>query len=547
METKRYLIVLLCALSLLTARAQERIYVATDRGAYLAGDRVFCSLFCVGEKGEMSDFSAVSYLELISADGTSAEAKIGLFNGRGAGSFLIPAGTPTGNYLLIAYTAASGPDPKGARLISVFNASSTARVKDGVRIVPKDQWKAPVTAEKTDSDLLLTAPKRAPAGSKMTLKVEAPAGSDIVLSVSHDDALVPDDGKSLEAFLGFKKATPGNRKGEYEGEIVLAQVEGLDRAALQNNTDQVTAFLSSAGDPSNVFIGRSDTEGQIRFFTSNIYGNRELVCEVVSMSGQSCHISFSTPFLHPDTGTLPALSLCSVQQEALEARKEALKAEAKMESMDTLLRFMPKREDMLLAGIPVIRYHLDDYTRFPTVREICTEFIPELQFVRRDGRWRIRMTMEDATSSRKFQLDNILVLMDGVVLTNHGMLEDFDAMLLEDVDIYRQAITLGEVSYNGVVNFISKKNYVTALHFPENVRVVDYMGVSYPVAYPGETLPSGKDVRQLLYWNPALEIPEQGCSIPIQLPSYSGDFRITAEGWTPDGKPVSATVRFNTY
>ena len=545
MKTKRILILLLIALSL-TARAQERIYVATDRSAYLAGDRVFCSLFCVGEKGEMSDFSAVSYLELISTDGTAAEAKIGLFNGRGAGSFLIPAATPTGNYILIAYTAASGPDPKGARLVSVFNASSTARVNDGVRIVPKSDWKAPVTAEKSNPLLSISAPKQAPAGSRMNLTLNAPAGSDLVLTVSHDDALVPDDGKSLESFLGFKKATPGSRKGEYEGEIILAQVEGLDRAALQGD-EQVTAFLSSAGDPSNVFIGRSDTDGQIRFFTSNIYGNRELVCEVVSMSGQSCHISFSSPFLHPDAGTLPALSLSAAQQDALEARKAALKAEAGMESMDTLLRFLPKREDLLLAGIPVIRYHLDDYTRFPTVREICTEFIPELQFVRRDGRWRIRMTMEDATSSRKFQLDNILVLMDGVVLTDHGMLEDFDALLLEDVDIYRQSVTLGEISYNGVVNFVSKKNYVTALHFPENVRVVDYMGVSYPVAYPGETLPKGKDIRQLLYWNPALEVPEEGCSIPLQLPSYSGAFRITAEGWTPDGTPISATVRFNTY
>ena len=88
---------------------------------------------------------------------------------------------------------------------------------------------------------------------------------------------------------------------------------------------------------------------------------------------------------------------------------------------------------------------------------------------------------------------------------------------------------------------------MTALHFPENVRVVDYMGVSYPVAYPGETLPKGDDIRQLLYWNPALEIPESGTyTVPLQLPSYRGTFRITAEGWTPDGKPLSASVRFQT-
>ena len=116
-NNKYCLILLLCfALSLLTARAQEKLYVATDRGAYISGDRVYFSLFCVDGEGRQSDFSAVSYLELISTDGTVAEAKAGLFGGRGAGSFQIPASAPTGNYLLVAYTATGKAVPEGSRL-----------------------------------------------------------------------------------------------------------------------------------------------------------------------------------------------------------------------------------------------------------------------------------------------------------------------------------------------------------------------------------------------------------------------------------------------
>ena len=58
MKNKFCLILLLSALTLLTARAQEKLYVATDRGAYISGDRVFFSLFCVDETGRQSDFSA---------------------------------------------------------------------------------------------------------------------------------------------------------------------------------------------------------------------------------------------------------------------------------------------------------------------------------------------------------------------------------------------------------------------------------------------------------------------------------------------------------
>ena len=542
-NNKYCLILLLCfALSLLTARAQEKLYVATDRGAYISGDRVYFSLFCVDGEGRQSDFSAVSYLELISTDGTVAEAKAGLFGGRGAGSFQIPASAPTGNYLLVAYTATGKAVPEGSRLLSIYNTTSTARVKDGVTIVPQGQWSAPETKEQYDEKLVLSFPRDAKAGRVESLRINAPAGTDIALSVSREDGLATPDGKSLEAFLHGKKAAPTTHSGEYEGEIIVAQVEGLERSATGH--DQVTAFLSSAGSPSNVYIGRSDTDGQIRFFTNNIYGNLELVCEVASMSGRSCHISFASPFAHPESGPLPVLELSPAQQGALEARKAALKAES-AQNPDTLVRFLPKRNDLLLAGISPIRYHLDDYTRFPTVREICVEFVPELQFVKRDDRWRIRMYTGDAASSRQFLLDNILVLMDGVVLTDHGMLEDFDAMLLEDIDIYDQAITIGEITFNGIVNFITKKNYVTALHFPENVRVVDFMGVSYPVAYPGDTEPTGE--RQLLYWNPALEVPEEGCSVDIHLPSVSGTFRVSAEGWTPDGEPVRSEFLINTY
>ena len=76
----------------------ERIYLSTDRSVYLAGDAVWCSLTCLDENGRFSNASAVSYVELVSTEGTACTAKIGLLEGRGAGSFRIPVTTPTGTY-----------------------------------------------------------------------------------------------------------------------------------------------------------------------------------------------------------------------------------------------------------------------------------------------------------------------------------------------------------------------------------------------------------------------------------------------------------------
>lgn len=537
-----FLAACLLALPLL---AQDRIYVVTDRNAYLAGDIVYCSLFCVDGQGRLSDFSAVSYLELVSPEGTATEAKVGLFGGRGAGWFRIPLNTPTGNYALMAYTARSQTAPESARTLAVFNTTSNARVKDGVRLVPESQYAPSIPADgQPEGGLSLTMPARVRAGREVTLVVgDLDQDADIAVSVYHEDGLAPADGKTLSAFLNGKPATPGKRMGEYEGEIVYATVEGLPHdVKLEGNT--AMAFLSTAGSPSNVYVGRNTTDGRLQFFTGNIYGDRELVCEVSALNGQQCHINLASPFIHPESPALPELTLSSAQRGALVSRKASLQAQISLPN-DTLARFLPKREDLLLAGTAPIRYHLDDYTRFPTVREICVEFVRQLQFVHRNGRWQIRMITTDATESRKYVQENILVMMDGVVLTDHGLLEDFDAMLLEDIDIYPQGVILGGVSFNGVVNFISKNNYVTALRFPENVRVVDFKGVSYPIAYPGGVPSEGQDLRQVLYWHPALEIQAgQRQRLSITAPAYTGRFRVVAEGCKADGTPVRAEYSF---
>ncbi|MBO5596687.1 MAG: hypothetical protein J5917_07940 [Bacteroidales bacterium] len=535
---KRLISTTLLLLAALSGLAGERIYIVTDRNAYIAGDMVYCSLFVVDDSGAQSNFSAVSYLELISAEGTAVEAKIGLFAGRGAGAFRLPSGMPSGNYRLVAYTSGNAYSPDGARTLAVFNTSSLARVKGGVRL--NSGWKpAPLPAEEAKGGIRVSMPGRRRTGQSATLMIHGTsAQASVAVSVAREDGLAPADGQSLETFLQGAPAPRTDRPGEYEGEIIEAAVMGLKNASGQ----QVTAILSTAGSPSSVYLGRDAGKGHIRFYTSNIYGDRELVCEVLSQMDDTAYISLASPFTHPSPGDIAPLELGSEQRSLLISRKSALACELQL---DTLLEFLPKREDLLLDESTRRRYHLDDYTRFPTVREICVEFIPELSFVKRDGRWRIRMMSSDGAEQRHYMQENVLVMMDGVVLSDHGMLESFDAMLLEDIDLYMQSVVIGGVSYNGVVNFISKNNYVTALPFPPSVRVVDFKGVSYPLAYPGGVPSDGADRRHLLFWHPALDVPSDGMlRIPLTMPSYPGVFRVQVEGWTADGQPVSACYRF---
>lgn len=540
---KKLVIILACLLPAVAVKAQgrERIYVSTDRSVYITGDEVWCSLFCFAD-GKLSPFSAVSYLELVSADGTAATAKIGLMEGRGAGKFRIPVSTPTGNYRLIAYTSRDIDYLPGSKIISVFNTNSTSRVKDGVTIVPQEDYK-PVTAPEIPSGgvLGITIGRVPHCGQPFTVAISgAGVRADASISVAAIDNIEEPHDNSLKAFLADDSAPAPRRDRlpEYEGEIISAAVEGLDESEQLSLQNIAVATLSSAGSPSDVYVGRIGEKGKVLFFTNNIYGNRELVCQV-NRTGKG-YISLVDPFLRPSIADIEPLKLSSAQYGALVQRKAAIGSSLQV---DTLVSFLPRRQDILIGMLPKTSYHLDDYTRFHSFQEVITEIVGELRLRNSRGQRELQMVIPEG--SMKVVKDNILVMLDGVVIPDVAMLEGMDAMLLEEIDLYQETVLLGGMSYNGVANFITRKNYVTALQFPENVRVVDFPGVSYPVAYLGAGV-SGKDNRQLLFWHPALEVPADG-TVRLQLtaPSNPGTFRITAEGLTSDGEPFREVFYFD--
>ena len=529
----------------------ERVYVSTDRSTYIAGDAVWCSLTCLDGNGRLSNASAVSYVELVSEEGTACTAKIGLLEGRGAGSFRIPVTTPTGTYRILAYTAVNTaengtPWLAGSRLVTVFNTTSQARVAGGVTIGSEND---PLPADENpaaEGSLVLSTRIRIPKGQSSVLNIHnGGAEASVSLSVFHTDDLPRGTRENTPA--GFLRALPASVSTtravsvENDGEVISARIRGT----VMQTDDIAVATLSAAGSPTDMYIGRADGEDLLHFYTSNIYGNREIVCEVSGLDRNEGYIDFDSPFLFPQTGPLPKLVLRRDQRQDLTSRKAALRAEKALR-IDTLTTFMTHREDLLLASVPTHRYHLDDYTRFHSVKEILVEITPELRLRMDHGRPSLQLTYSDVMGRTNDRTENIAVMMDGVLLSDLNLLLDFDAMLIEDIDIYDQPFVCGKTPLHGLVNFITKKNYVTALHFPTNVRVVDFQGVAYPVAYSG-VVPEGEgqDLRQLLYWHPILQLDAASdYRIEFTAPGYAGRFMVVAEGFTEDGKPVYQSFTF---
>lgn len=528
---KAFIIISLLVLSVCRGFGAERVYVSTDRNAYITGERVWCSVFCFGNDGTLSRSSAVAYLELISESGSAIQTKIGLVNGRGSGEFFLPASLKEGNYRLIAYTSSQNPESflDGSRIISVYNTFTKAR-EESVKVSEL----AP-TASMPDISDGITLSVRAHVSKNGEVNVNLVSDcADVSLSVYHQDDLFQLTPEDIGSFMGVFPVTEDDFYGEPEitGEIIRAVANGAGGTQ--------AAILSCAGSVDDTYISTTKDDGSVEFHTGNIYGDREMVCEVPE-GGADVRLQILSPFKKPAPGKLPSLVIGRNLFSSLVRRKASLTHQVKA---DTLVEFLQRREDPVFSGVTWERYNLDDYNRFPTVREVIVEILPSLKVRRFQGKPVFAIMVTNQNDSRRVSRDHVLAMMDGVVITSPDLILSFDAMLLQEVMICRQPVVFGNTLYTGVVNFVTKNNYVTALRFAPNVRVVDFSGVRYPVAYLGEKPEeSAQDLRELLYWHPSLKV-NGVTSVPVFTPSYEGKFRVVAEGIGKDGKPVRATASF---
>ena len=555
--------ILFCAFLMLTAGFSaaaglvERTYVCTDRHSYVAGEDVFCSVFCFdGGSGSLSDFSSVAYVELISPEGSAVRVKMALQDGRGAGRLRLPSTLPTGNYRLIAYTALNRNEEdmdyfRGSRVISVYNTLSASRQES----VVLDAASAAVAGKDHSYGAAVEGKGRpygaaAPAGLELEqrgdslfLRNSGTECLDFCLSLSISDALPDPEGPGLADFL---EARSGDRTTlrtdaklsipEYEGEIVSIRVPAMYSG--------VTAVLSGPGLRNDIYSSTVDSTGLVSFYTGNIYGDRDLVFELNSRDvNDDFSLEVLSPFASPelDRDGVPELHLNGSVAEDLKRRSVAMQISRHF-GIDEYMDSLQLRPDLLFKGGAMTVYEMDDYTRFPTMRETIVEYVREVQIRRQDGEPVLKVVPGKSFESYSSMLGgNALVLVDGVPVSEHGRVLDLNPALLRRICIYPYDVSTGSCIYSGVVNFISFRGDMAGLQFPGRVRILDFHGVTFPVtvgaAEEDSLLP---DYRYTRIWQPLLHL-EAGEELALPLGKCGAEeLRLELEG------VVGRSVAFST-
>ena len=552
--------VLLAVAGMAQNRVVERTYLSTDRDVYVAGETIWYSAFCLdAANGAFSPVNSVAYVELYDAETMVASGKVALMEGRGAGRLTIPGTLPTGNYRLVVYTAQNkaekGYDYTGlaSKTVSVFNVFSGERVKDGVEVVEPEEYERSRVKPGMTKEVKPDPESVGVVWRNGVLEVTNPGAAEATfsLSVFHDDGFASNANPTIVDFANLLRRV-GPRQfdnrvlPEYEGEIIYGHITGFSEAMMPRLAGKF-AFISTPSRQSDVYSSVIDGDGRVAFFTGNIYGTQEYICEIEDIDPSlNCFIELESPFVNAKVEAPEKLRMSTALQEPLRQRSIAMQIERHF-TTDTLLDPLSVHKSGLFGQDEIV-YHLDDYTRFTTMEEVLIEFVSEMRARRRsDGSRDIQIRLGNTTQPI-FSSMPTLMLLDGVPVFDQQKIMDYDPLLVESIHIYPQTYYIGSRSFEGIANFLTYKHNLPGFQFGNNVRVVDFQGVSWPTAFTGEALHDGDgypDYRQTIYWHPLLKLaPGQTLVIPCKMPDYEGRFKVSLEGFAADGTPLQAETSF---
>ncbi len=523
--------------------AGESVFVCASNTTLVTGETLRYSVFCMNtDEKKLSAISKIAYVRLVDhTRKTVASQKITLENGVGNGDFFVPTTLATGSYKLIVYTRWM----LNASLANYFEAD-IAIINPFVALVPDDvppntslQWIKPDAQSIIATDKPLYGHRE-----KVTLHLDLPSAGNYTVSVRKKDSL------SLPAQSAnrFSAQTPLNAMVSADGIRLWPELRGeLLSGRIVSSTrpvkDQGVA-LSISGKDFGFKLVDTDVQGRFMFVLDATPLMADAVIQVLTEHPDDFRIELDHP-IEPDLSrlTFPKIRWESDQKQRIEERMTAGQIESAYYGYKKDSILAPRGKSTFFSPLQK-DYVLDDYTRFPTLKETIIEVLVEMAIQKNKNRYRIVL---------RNHLDDLsvygapLVLVDGLLVQDTHLLFNYPMGEIEKVGLINQPYVYGPKTFGGVVSFRTKKQDFNLVPKYESVKkiVLDRPVSAKKMFAPQyESNPTSRipDYREQLLWQNLNSDARQ--PIEFYTADTHGTFEINVQGFATDGPPVSATATF---
>ena len=526
----------------------ESIYIHTNSTTFITGESLLYKVYCFENSNNiLSSISKIAYIELFNSKGESlSRNKIELNSGVGNNEIFISTNFETGKYKLVGYTSWMQNNSNNKYFeteITIINPFKPFQNKVEKK-TPKRFEKIETSNANNEISLVLNKKIFSPRKKiiidieKKELKNEL---GNFSLSVRKLDSLQFNSSTTSNANILNQNVQQASFLPEVRGELLSGRIstENPNKSLINNNV-----ALSFTGEKFDLKIFKTNANGEFHFVLDKNISNTNALLQVLDDETNDYKIILNNPtsilmekneteeiYINPNFVNQIEERLISCQ---------ILNTYAEQDTISTNQQFVPFYHPNQTD------YILDDYKRFPTLKETVIEIIPSVYFKKNNDQYSLHIR-DYVTSGDSY--GKALVLIDGLMIQNVNELFNYNTKNIYKISVVNKAYVYGSKIFSGLISIITfDKNYTS---IPKEIipfsieryrSSAKYITPNYENPDDFKRIP---DFRYQLLWNPAIKMDQEKSSVEFYTSDIKGNFEIILEGFTNNGKHIVVKEYFS--
>ena len=540
---------------------KEHTDIIVNSQLLLAGERLQYKAFNLHDNETTSALSKIIYVSLRNGqDSIIFNHKLKLANGTAHGFFFLPPTIKTGVYQVISYTnfSLNNRDKAWAQtdiyiinpFIKYTHASTQSKNGRMVKLSATESKYSDLTRPLLpDQTVISTSQSTYQKREKVTLTMESRSlqmdAGNYVLSVRRVDPLEISESGEVQGTAGLLQAhTPYIP--EVRGEILSGQVLSVvnDRPAIE----QMLAF-SIPGDPYIFKLAKTDSTGRFFISIDEPYETAKAIVQVIGHDRMGYRVVMDHKIFRNDKSTETILQLDPGIKTWLEERSIQLQIENAYFDENKILRTGENPASIFHGNIGRA-FVLDDYTRFPSLKETFVEVIPLARIRKRDGKEVFEVfDPYNPYKTGPFSALDPLLLLDGIFIQEAETIISLSANEIESIRVVPEPYRYGPKIFRGIIEMKTKNghfsptlegNYIKELHLEKTLCNRTYAAPDYTDAGMNRI----PDYRVQLLWKPDINWVGSSHMEHFYASDIPGIYEILIQGYTVDGTRIRASQNF---
>jgi hypothetical protein len=201
-----------------------------------------------------------------------------------------------------------------------------------------------------------------------------------------------------------------------------------------------------------------------------------------------------------------------------------------------------------ISGQSDYKILLADYVPLKDFFEIVRETLPYVRIRKNLNNYEAEILDRE----NKIFMKNPGIFLNGMLINNIDNMISFGSDKIRRIETVCHTRVFGSMVFNGIISVFTSPDVKNNVFFDKHslqlppIVLADHSSYANPdYSNPEKKISREPDFRQLLYWNPSLDIPGNK-NIPVEFytSDSKGTYIIKVEGIASDGNPVSGEAYF---